>query len=188
MTYRNANYAAFYVDEPFSESNLKANETEDFRYYRMLKMWKGQDSKYPFIDAHEKTYNVRDDSKWETLQQRIHERLGKSRNIVLFLSSITKRSRALREEITYGIDTKGLPIIVVYPGYSEKSDIIVCGTKRIKKQIKDLWDNLPSLRNRMDKVPTIHVPLKKALIKQALENSDFTVQAPGSKTPHFYQC
>ena len=30
MAYRNGNYAAFYVDEPFAENNLGANATPDF--------------------------------------------------------------------------------------------------------------------------------------------------------------
>ena len=188
MSYRNSNYAAFYVDTPFKESNLGAHQEEDFRYYNTLRMWKGQDSNFPFNDAHGKTYAVRDDSAWETLRDRIHERLRKSKNIVLFLSSITKNSRALREEMEYGIETKGLPVIVVYPDYSEKSDIIVCDTKKIRKQIRDLWDTLPSFRNNMDAIPTIHVPMRKALIKKTLEDPDFMVQTAGSARPHFYRC
>ena len=188
MTYRNANYAAFYVDTPFSQSNLGANEQEDFRYYNMLRMWKGQDSSFAFNDAHGKTYAVRDDSSWETLKARIRTRLANSKNIVLFLSCITKNSRALREEMEYGIETKGLPVIVVYPDYSEKADIIVCDTKKIRKQIKDLWDNLPSFRNNMDNIPSIHVPMRKALIKRALEDPEFMIQTAGSARPHFYPC
>lgn len=37
MAYRNGNYSAFYVDEPFSESNLGANSTPDFTYYNLLR-------------------------------------------------------------------------------------------------------------------------------------------------------
>ena len=64
MAYRNGNYAAFYVDEPFKESNLGANATADFVYYNLLRAWKGGDSSFPFIDSHEKNYNVRDGSDW----------------------------------------------------------------------------------------------------------------------------
>ena len=71
MSYRNANYSAFYVSEPFSESNLGANSTHDFVYYNMLRMWRGEDNSFPFNDAHDKTYNVRDGSDWEkTLKPR----------------------------------------------------------------------------------------------------------------------
>ena len=50
-----------------------------------------------------------------------------------------KNSRALREEVDYGINSMALPVIVVYPDFSNKSDIIGCETKTIRKQVKDLW-------------------------------------------------
>ena len=189
MAYRNGNYAAFYVDEPFKESNLGANATEDFVFYNLLRAWKGADSSFPFIDSHEKNYNVRDGSDWEkTLKPRIQERLRNSKNLVLFLSSITRNSRALREEVDYGINSMGLPVIVVYPDFSEKSDIIVCKTKAIRKQVKDLWGKLPKFRDSMEMVPTIHVPSKKALIRKALEDDGFTVQKKRDPGVYFFPC
>ena len=114
MFFRTANYTAFYVDEPFFESNLGANAAKDFVYYNMLRAWKAKDPSFPFIDAHDKTYSVRDGSDWEgTLKPRLHERLRSSKNIILFLSSITANSKALREEIDYGINICGLPVIAV---------------------------------------------------------------------------
>ena len=108
------NYSAFYVSEPFSESSLGAHATKDFCYYNMLKAWKGSDSTFPFNNAHETTYNVRDNSDWElTLKPRLRARLRNSKNIILFLSSNTVNSRALREEIEYGINELKLPIIVI---------------------------------------------------------------------------
>ena len=125
MDYRNGNYSAFYVSEPFSESSLGAFATKDFVSYNLLRAWKAEDNSFPFIDSHNKNYNVRDDSDWEkTLKPRLHDRLNKSKNIILFLSSFTRNSRALKEELDYGINTKGLPVIIVYPEYNEKSDII----------------------------------------------------------------
>ena len=141
MANRTGNYTAFYVSEPFSESNLGAFATKDFVTYNQLRAWKGKDSTFPFLDSHNKNYDVRDGSDWETtLKPRLHDRLSKSKNIILILSSVTKNSKALREEIDYGINTKGLPVIVIYPEYSNKSDIINCSSKTFKKQIKDLWD------------------------------------------------
>ena len=137
MANKTGNYSAFYVKEPFSETNLGANATKDFVSYNLLRAWKGKDSSFPFVDSHEKNYNVRDGSDWEkTLKPRLQDRLNKSKNIILFLSSHTSSSRALREEIDFGINTNGLPVIVVYPDYSEKSDIINCSSNTIKQQIK----------------------------------------------------
>lgn len=189
MVYRNGNYAAFYVDEPFEEGNLGANATRDFLYYNLLRAWKASDSSFPFIDSHDKNYNVRDGSDWErTLKPRIHERLSNSKNLVLFLSSITKNSRALREEIDYGINSKGLPVIVVYPEFSEKADIIGCETKVIRKKIRDLWDKVPRFRDSMGEVPTVHLPNKKLLIKKTLLNEDFMVQTKCEPGSFFYPC
>lgn len=189
MAYRNGNYSAFYVNEPFNESNLGAHATKDFVYYNLLRAWKGDDSTFPFVDSHNKNYNVRDGSDWEkTLKPRIHDRLNNSKNIVLFLSSITKNSRALREEIDFGINTSELPVIVVYPDYSEKSDIINCTSETFKQKIKDLWDNLPIFRDSMYKVPTFHIPNKKALIRSALNNSDFMVASKCAAGTYFYKC
>lgn len=185
MSYRNGNYSAFYVSEPFSESNLGANATKDFNTYNMFRAWKGADDAFPFIDSHNKNYNVRDGSDWEgTLKPRLHERINNSKNIVLILSSITKNSRALREEIDFGINTDELPVIVVYPEFKEKSDIASNGN--IKKQVKDLWDNLPIFRDSMNKVPTIHVPYNKTLIKKALEDEDFMVNSKTDAKAYFY--
>jgi hypothetical protein len=189
MAYRNGNYSAFYVNEPFSESNLGASATKDFVSYNLLRAWKAADNTFPFIDSHDKNYNVRDSSDWEkTLKPRIHDRLNSSKNIILFLSSITKNSRALREEMNFGIDANKLPVIVVYPEYSEKSDIINCETKTIKQQIKNLWDNLPAFRDSMGSVPTIHIPNKKDLIIKALNDTDFMLNTKCSVNVYFYNC
>ena len=123
-------------------------------------MWKGGDSTFPYIDSHNKNYNVRDNSDWEkTLKPRLRER--------------TVSSRALREEIDYGINNQGLPVIVIYPDYDSKESLLKDGL--LKQEIRDLWDKLPIFRNSMNKVPTLHVPMKKELIIKALKNEDFMV-------------
>lgn len=189
MATRDGNYSAFYVSEPFNESSLGAHATKDFVYYNMLRAWKGDDSTFPFIDSHDKNYSVRDTSDWElTLKPRIRERIRHSKNILLFLSSLTKSSKAIQEEIDYGINSEGLPIIVVYPEYSEKSDIIICETGTIRKQITDLWDKLPIFRDSKYKVPTMHIPNKKYLIRSALNDPDFMLSSKASASNYFYNC
>jgi hypothetical protein len=174
MAYRNGNYTAFYVTEPFNASALGAHATKDFYYYNMLRAWKGSDSSFPFIDSHDKTYNVRDNSDWETtLKPRLRERLRNSKNIVLFLSSNTANSRALREEINYGINDQVLPIIVIYPDYDTKESLLTNGS--LKQAVKNLWDNLPIFRDSMKNVPTIHVPYSKNLIEKSLRDEDFMI-------------
>lgn len=185
MDYRNGNYCAFYVTEPFSQSNLGAAATKDFVTYNLLCAWKGSDGTYPFIDSNNKNYNVRDSSDWETtLKPRLRERIRKSKNIVLILSSVTQSSRALREEIEYGINTCKLPIIVIYPEYGEKMDI--ADENGIKKNIKLLWDKLPVFRDNITKVPTLHIPCKKELIRKALNDGNFMVSSMVESGTFYY--
>jgi len=184
MACRNGNYAAFYVAEPFNASVLGAHATKDFCYYNMLRAWKGKDTAFPFNDSHDKTYNVRDNSAWETtLKPRLRERIRNSKNIVLFLSSNTVSSRALREEIDYGINDQGLPVIVIYPEYDSKASLL--SNTSLKQSVKSLWDKLPIFRDSMSKVPTLHVPFKKEVIEDALKNSDFMLAA--KTTPNCYR-
>ena len=189
MSYRNRNYIAFYVTEPFSEDNLGAYKARDFVYYNLLRAWKDRDRNFPFIDSHNKNYNVRDGSDWErTLKPRIRERLRNSKNIVLFLSSITKKSKALREEVDYGINELRLPVIVVYPDFTEKEYIRTCSSREIRQQVRALWDKLPKFRDAMESVPTLHIPNKKALIKSGLENENFMIQTAGDAGMYSFPC
>lgn len=185
--YRNGNYTAFYVDEPFTDKgNLGVFMAHDFVYYNLLSTWKAMDPSFPFIDSHNKNYNVRDDSDWEkTLKPRLHDRISNSKNIILFLSSITKNSTALKEEIDFGINNKGLPVIVIYPDFKKKSDIT--DGKNLQVQVSDLWDKLPIFRDNMYKVPTLHVPMDKALIRQALSDPDFMVQSKAEPMKYWYK-
>jgi hypothetical protein len=189
MANRTGNYTAFYVSEPFNESNLGANATKDFVTYNQLRAWKGQDSSFPFVDSHDKNYNVRDDSDWEkTLKPRLHDRLNKSKNIILILSSITISSRALTEEIDFGINNNELPVIVIYPEYKEKSEIINCDSMVLKDVIKELWNKVPIFKRSMSKIPTIHIPNNKELIAKALNDPDFNVATKGTVSKYFYGC
>lgn len=140
---KNCNYSAFYVSEPFSESALGAHATKDFCYYNMLKAWKGLDNSFPFNNAHDTTYNVRDNSDWETtLKPRLRERLRNSKNIVLFLSDDTINSKALKEEIDYGINTLELPVIVIYPDLKSNSDLLNVDKTGLNNKVKGLWDKI----------------------------------------------
>lgn len=183
MTYRKGNYVAFYVDEPCSKSNLGAHATRDFCYYNSLKMWKAKDPKFPFIDSHERTYDVRDGSDFEsTLKPRLHECLKKSKNIILFLSTYTTNSKAFREEIDYGINICGLPVIVIYPDFTNSEEIV--SNKNFTKEVITLWNKLPIFRDSMGKVPTLHILMNKNLIETALGDSGYMVQT--KKIPSKY--
>lgn len=186
MANRTGNYCAFYVAEPFNQNNLGANAAKDFCYYNLLKAWKAEDPSFPFVDSHEKTYSVRDGSDWEqTLKPRLHARLNASANVILFLSSNTRYSRALREEIDYAINTKGLPIIVVYPELSSTGDIHT--QSGFTAKVRKLWDKLPVFRDNKSKVPVLHVPNSKVLVKKALADSDLRVSTKIEADDYYFQ-
>lgn len=186
MPYKNGNYCAFYVAEPFSESVLGAHATKDFVYYNLLRSWKGKDPSFPFNDSHGKTYSVRDGSNWElTLKPRLRERLRNSKNVILFLSEKTANSRALKEEIDYGVNSLGLPVIVVYPEYDTKESLLQNGS--LKQKVKNLWNKLPVFRDSMNEVPTLHIPMNKNLINSSLEDSDFMVNTKTTPNVYIYQ-
>ncbi len=173
MNYRNGNYAAFYVDEPFNEGNLGACSAPDFNHYQLLRAWKSRDWSFPFNDSHQKNYNVRDGSSWEyTLKPRLRERLRNSKNIILFLSSHTKASRALTEEIEYGIGELGLPVIVVYPEFDP-----IKSNGKFDERVFNLWDKLPAFKELMKTVPVLHVPLEKSSITKGLNSSNYMIQS-----------
>ncbi|MBL0453746.1 toll/interleukin-1 receptor domain-containing protein [Aeromonas veronii] len=172
----NGNYCAFYVAEPFNESALGAHATKDFVYYNTLRMWKGADKNFPFNNSHDTTYNVRDGSSWElTLMPRLRERLRNSKNIILFLSERTVNSRALREELDYGINTLELPVIIIYPDYETKESLL--SNNILKPQIQNLWGKIPVFRDSMSSVPTLHIPMNKALIKDSLSDPRFMAES-----------
>tara|TARA_R110002050_G_scaffold125566_1_gene245303 strand:+ start:1474 stop:2034 length:561 start_codon:yes stop_codon:yes gene_type:complete len=181
------NYSAFYVSEPFSESSLGAHATKDFCYYGMLKAWKGSDTSFPFNNAHDTTYNVRDNSDWElTLKPRLRQRLRNSKNIIFFLSDNTKSSRALREEIDYGINTLALPIIVIYPDLKSKEDLLNNDNTSLNNTVKTLWSKLPIFRDSKSKVPVLHIPMNKETIRMALNNASFRVGSKKESSDYFY--
>lgn len=180
MTYRNGNYCAFYVHEPFYENGLGAFGTPDFVYYQLLRAWKGEDPTFPFINSHMKGYSVRDGSQWETtLKPRLHDRLRNSKNIILVLSGITKESRALKEELEYGMGHLGLPVIVAYPGINR---ITVGGM--FTSKVKELWSSVPSFEHHINEVPTVHVPFEKSDLRRVLSNPEYMVQT--KKAPGYY--
>lgn len=181
------NYSAFYVSEPFNESSLGAHATKDFCNYNMLKAWKGADNSFPFNNAHDTTYNVRDNSDWETtLKPRLRQRLRNSKNIILFLSENTSNSKALREEIDYGINTLNLPIIVIYPDLKTRDEILTNDKKSLNNTVRNLWNKLPILSHSMKNVPVLHIPMNKEAIKKALENSGFRDGSNKESGNYFY--
>lgn len=91
----------------------------DFRYYSTIQAWDAHDKiDFRFVNSHEKTDAVRDTSKRATLEARIQERLRASKNMLVILSSQTRKSGSMLVfEIEQAVDVYELPLICVYPGF-----------------------------------------------------------------------
>ena len=92
----------------------------------------------------------------------------------------------MREEVDYGINTLGLPVIVIYPEYDNKQSLLTLTGKSINNTIKSLWDNLPIFRDSKSKVPIMHIPLDKSLIKSALNDSDLMINTKCAPNDYFF--
>jgi hypothetical protein len=108
--------------------------------------------------------------------------------MIFFLSKETKNSRAVREEINHAINVNEIPIIVVYVDYKEKSDIINCTSKTLKKKITDMWGQVPIFKNSKSAVPVLHIPYKKELIRAALNDPDFRFSTKAKPSDYFFPC
>ena len=66
-----------------------------------------------------------------------------------------------------------MPVIVVYPDLSNSQ---IGNGNSPGYMAKKYWDKLPSLKKLIESVPSVHVPLSKDKITQALNDNDFTIQ------------
>lgn len=156
MAYRNGTYVAFHAngtDVPIES---------DIKYYNLLKAWtEKSDDDFTMINSHDKASSVRDTSKKETLRASLQERLRNSKNMVLIIGKTTKLDTDwVPYEIEQAVDTYALPIIAVYTDYCPILEPA------------QYWPHWPeALADRISKktARVIHIPFKKAPIKDAIE-------------------
>lgn len=172
MPYRNGTYVAF---DALGETNPAKS---DFRYYSTINAWsKGTNIDFRYVNSHEKTYAVRDNSSRETLEARIRKRLSLSRNCLIILSEETrKKGSMLSYEIERAVDTYKIPLIVTHTGYD---CILAPGA------LSSRWPDALEQRIRSDSARAIHIPFKRGAILDAI--AQFTVQKGGLEGPlHYY--
>ena len=91
----------------------------------------------------------------------------------------------MREEIDYAINDQGLPLIVVYPEFKTKESLLTNGS--LKQSVKNLWSKVPVLRDSIDNVPSLHVPMVKSLISSALKDPDFKLSTKTTASVYHYK-
>lgn len=151
----------------------KTNPTEsDFKYYAKMQSWSaGKNINFKFVDSHEKTAAVRDKSLRSTLESRIRERLAASKNCIVILSDDTRKTGSmLSYEIEKAVDFYDIPLICVYVGYT---------TINTPKNLSNRWPNSLTARINNSTANAIHVPFKKNILLQAINQFSVNDNYPG---------
>ncbi|WP_048159309.1 TIR domain-containing protein [Methanosarcina sp. WWM596] len=176
MTYRNGTYIAF---DGLGQTDPILS---DFKYYGAIQAWtanKNMDFKY--VNSHDKTCAVRDSSLRTTLEARIRERQSNSKNMVVILSSDTRKTGSmLTYEIEKAVDYYKIPLIIAYVDYQ-----VVAKPVKLSKY----WPE--ALRSRIENgtAKAIHIPFTKDAILKSVEqfnvyNMPVTAMDNYSKADH----
>lgn len=168
----NIYYISLYVVEPFSSGRFYSDQSKDYCYYLLLRKWNNSYNGLCFYDIHEGNYNVRELTSWDDIiKPRIHERLERSNTFILILSSNTRESWAINEEIDYGINRLRLPVIVIYPEFNTIDKLYNKDIGDYSDSIKKLWNRLPKFKEIVEgrKVDIKHLPLNRKILKEYLK-------------------
>lgn len=169
--YRNGIYVAF--------NGLGTTDPtkSDMKYYGLLRLWNESNKfDFSFSDSHKKTYSVSDSSTITTLKNRLLERFRSSKVLLLIVTENSSINRGLLNwEIEKAVETYSLPIIVCYPKY-DKIKMPNFHKNKWPIKLKEYIEN--------EKVKTIHIPFKKDLILEALQ--DFSIHKPPLYTAGIY--
>lgn len=160
MANRTGTYFAF---DGLGESDPSKS---DFRYYATAQAWSASKNiDFMLVNSHDKASSVRDTSKETTLKASIQQRLAASKNMVVIISSDTRKSGSLLSwEIEKAVDYYKLPLIIAYPEYRAIFD---------PAALSDLWPTALKLRIDNGSTEAIHIPFKKDALANAI--SRFTV-------------
>lgn len=155
MAYRSGTYIAF---DGLGQTDPTKS---DFKYYATIQAWaKNNSIDFKYVDSHDKTCAVRDTSLKETLKARIRERLSNSKNVVVILSSQTRKSGSmLSYEIEQAVDSHKLPLIIAYVDYNIVASV---------DQLSGYWPNALSSQIGNSVVRAIHIPFTKDAILDAI--------------------
>mgnify|MGYP002851792536 CR=1 FL=1 len=135
----------------------------DLKYYSDLQAWKeNQNIEFNFINSHDKTSAVQDSSSKETLHRTIQERLRMSKNVLIILTSDTRKTGStLSYEIEQAIDVYKLPLIIAYPEHSTILDV--------NDALTNIWPEALVKRIDNSDIEAIHIAFKKECIFDAIK-------------------
>ncbi|MEM6384647.1 MAG: TIR domain-containing protein [Pseudomonadota bacterium] len=150
----------------------------DFAYYATVQGWDASRGiEFKFVNSHEKASAVRDTSKLETLQASIRQRLAASKNMVVIVSSKTRKSGSMLSwEIKKAVDYYQIPLIIAYTGYKS---ILNPSSHR------DNWPNTLATRIDNRSARVIHIPFKKDAMLNAIERFTVNGEKLGGPLVHY---
>jgi len=171
-----ANRTGTYV--AFDGLNQTDPTKSDFRYYSTIQAWDANNKiDFKFVNSHDKTNAVRDTSTRETLEARIRERLSVSKNMLVILSSDTRKSGSmLVYEIEQAVDTYKLPLICVYTGYR---------VVRYVDQLSSRWPTALSTRIGNEAAKAIHIAFAQKPIFDAIGQFGVNGKVPATAKNYY---
>lgn len=175
MAYRNGVYIAFAADGQTDPTK------SDIKYYNLLKAWDALKTiDFQFVNSHDKASACRDTSQAATIKASLRERLKNSKVMLLFVGNTTRfDTDFVPYEIEFGVDTCKLPIIVCY--VDSRARI----TGNIPDTLKSLWPKALANRINANSVKTIHIPLARKIVEQAI--SEIDINNPPQYTVALYK-
>jgi hypothetical protein len=166
MAYRNGTYVAFHA------GGVTDPTASDIKYFNILKAWHSNDDiDFKFVNSHDKVYSVRDSSKLETLRRSLRERLNNSKNMLLIVGQQTRYDTDwVPFEITYALETCGLPIIAAYPDYTYITE---------PQYLAELWPKALANHIGAGTANVIHVPFQRQAVDTAIRRFNLSNQPSG---------
>lgn len=172
MAYRNGTYVAF-------NGCGTSNPIEsDIKYYNLLTAWnENKNIDFRFSNSHEKTSQVKDSSKLETLKATLKERMKNSKNMLLLLTENSSDSTSLINwEIETAVQNYSLPLIVAYVNCDQYFTNVDPYEQYWPPKLLNLSNEMRKtllIGNNDVKLRSIHIPFKKEIILHAIQT--FTV-------------
>jgi hypothetical protein len=146
----------------FDELCQKELEHSDFRFCLPILRWATERPNLHMVheERQNKVYAVRKTSLRGSLSARIKEHISTCHNVVVVLSSDTRKSGSLLSfEIEEAVDTFGLPLIITYVDYKAISE---------PSELESYWPNALSQRIKSGAARAIHIPFNKYAILDAV--------------------
>lgn len=170
MAYRNGTYVAF------NGCGTTDPTKGDIKYYNIIKAWNNnQDIDFDFINSHEKTSQVMDSSKKDTLLRRLQERMRNSKNMLVIITENSSNNKGLLNwEIEQCVLQYDMPIIIAYTMCDGRLTSPISYKRYLPSRLAELIET--------EKAKCIHISFKKQPIMAAIDKFSINDKPKWSNT------